>query len=657
MPNGQKLINSLDGMLAAQAANPGYKLCRAKLKFSIGEFAASVPLFSAEATPDIIDASTIMLAWARFYSGTDPDGAQRDILHYYEERKRNGALSGYDMAETVALLQRLGAAIPRDLNDGAAMAAEAWPYPIVAMQLGALSVDALLAKVNDMADDERELAANDVNFYIAQTYIAQGKTQLAIDTLRWYPPNGMRTSRIGQQAVAELWRQTHADPELNAGVDAETKDDFGKAYQYYLKAAERGVPVAQYNLGTFYYYGKGTGKDFAKALHWFTLAAGNGVPGAMNFLGVIFNEGRVVAVDYARSIQWYEAGASFGDFHASSNLGRKYLRGHEGARQDYAKAYLHLRRGAELGNAKAQSDLSYLYTEGKGVARDYGLAAFWASLSVLGDEPGGLLRLGILTRHGYGVTKDPAQAIKLFELCAEKRWESCVYQLGLVYEAGDGVKQDVAKAQTLYERAAAEGSAAAQLLLAQRYLASDANSGKARILLLKAARGGEEKAFDLLGEMIEQSFKNKPDIELMEELARIREFGNGSAFNYAEAVKWYAKAVDLGSHFAMNNLGDMYENGFSVEKNLDKAIALYRRAAASGFGFAFYSLGNLYEKGLGVQPNPRLAFMYYALANRNGVKQAESLRDNVSKKLDTTERQSAETLVAAWSPSKPIPVE
>lgn len=651
------LHKNVDDMLAANSGRPGFQLCRARLKFSTGDFATSVPLFVAAKKTDEVEPSTMMLAWARFYSGSDQETIKQDLLRYYEERKRNGTLSGYDIADTVALSQRLGIAVPFEIENSKQMATDLWPLPIVAMQLGSLSISSLLEMIDGMPDDERELAANDANFYIAQKYLVQGNIQLAIDTLRWYPPNGQRTSRIGQQAIAELWRLTHDDADLVAGIDAASKNDFVTAYRLYVKAAERGIPVAQYRLGTLYYFGDGVQQDTEKALHWFRIAASNNVPGAMNFLGNMFSDGKGVAVDKARSIQWYEVAAKFGDFHASSNLGLRYLYGDLGINQDYAKAFRHLRHASELGNTEAQHHLSYMYTEGKGITKDYALAAFWAGFSAASGNPGGMLRLGILKRHGYGIEKDQANAIKLFESCAKQGWHSCKYQLALIYEAGDGVKQDLGKAQELFERAAAEGDAQAQVYVAQRMLEKDLSSEKARTLLLKAAWSDEEKALQLLGEMAERSLKAKPDITLLEELGRLRKYGPGSTLNYVEAAKWYSQAVELGSSFAMNNLGDMYENGFGVEKNLDKALMLYRRSASHGYGIAFYSLGILYEKGLGVQVNPRLAYFYYELAVEKGVKPAIASRKKLGKELPTTERQAAEALAAAWDPSQSIPLE
>jgi TPR repeat protein/transglutaminase-like putative cysteine protease len=654
LPNSKSLFDSLDGMLTAQAALPGFRTCRAKFKFSNGEYAASVPLFTAESLPADGDPNTALLAWARMYAG-DAAGAQRDIRRYYQDRTRQGIRSGYDTATTVALLQRLHADIPVELTTDTSFATGSWPAPVLAMQLGKLSVEALLEKVNVMEDDERELAANDANFYIAQSYIAQGKQQLAIDTLRWFPPNGMRSTSMGQQALRELWRQTHDDAELNAGVDAETRDDLAQAFLLYSKSAARGVPVAQYNLGMFYYYGRGTKLDRGEALRWFLAAAGSGVPEAMNFLGIMFSESSE-AIDNARSIAWFEAGATLGDMHASANLGDRYLHGSEGARQDYAKAYRHLSRAAEMGHGGAQAGLAFLYTEGKGIERDYSQAHYWAGLSMVRGEREGWLRRAILARHGFGMKKDVAQAIKLLEQCAANQSGECALQLALIHEAGDGVKPDAGKARSWYEQAASDGNARAKSQVAQTLLAGLGNKSRALALLKSAARLGDEAAVALLETMAEQSFKTEPDVKLVEELGGIRQYAHGQVFSYAKAMQWYVKGVALGSNLATNNLANMYQHGYGVEKNVGKAVELYRRAAVTGYGFAFLSLGSLYQDGTDVPANSRLAFVYLEIARRRGELRATPLRDLVAKSLAPAERALAEALAAAWDANKPLPV-
>ncbi len=44
---------------------------------------------------------------------------------------------------------------------------------------------------------------------------------------------------------------------------------FNKAFKYYLFAAERGVPEAQYNVANMYERGEGTRKDLVQSVRWY----------------------------------------------------------------------------------------------------------------------------------------------------------------------------------------------------------------------------------------------------------------------------------------------------------------------------------------------------------------------------------------------------
>jgi TPR repeat protein len=52
--------------------------------------------------------------------------------------------------------------------------------------------------------------------------------------------------------------------------------DYGKAVEWYQKAAEQGYAHAQYNLGMFYENGYGVPKDNNKAIEFYKKAAAQG---------------------------------------------------------------------------------------------------------------------------------------------------------------------------------------------------------------------------------------------------------------------------------------------------------------------------------------------------------------------------------------------
>ena len=69
------------------------------------------------------------------------------------------------------------------------------------------------------------------------------------------------------------------------GKKHKVEGDFGKALEYFTKAAELGDMGAHNNLGNLYYYGDGVDKDEKKEIHHYEEAAIGGHPQARGILG------------------------------------------------------------------------------------------------------------------------------------------------------------------------------------------------------------------------------------------------------------------------------------------------------------------------------------------------------------------------------------
>ena len=82
-------------------------------------------------------------------------------------------------------------------------------------------------------------------------------------------------------------------------------------------------------------------QDYGKAREWYEKAADKGNAGAMNNLGWLYANGFGVAQDYAKAREWYEKAADKGEATAMRNLGLLYARG-QGVAQDYAGSDTHL---------------------------------------------------------------------------------------------------------------------------------------------------------------------------------------------------------------------------------------------------------------------------------------------------------------------------
>ena len=95
-----------------------------------------------------------------------------------------------------------------------------------------------------------------------------------------------------------------------------------------LKAkAEKGDAIAQHNLGSRYFGGKGVPKDSAEALKWFLLAAKQGESDDQFWVGQCYETGSGVFRDYAEAAEWYLRAAKQGDLLGQSRLADLYANG------------------------------------------------------------------------------------------------------------------------------------------------------------------------------------------------------------------------------------------------------------------------------------------------------------------------------------------
>jgi len=99
--------------------------------------------------------------------------------------------------------------------------------------------------------------------------------------------------------------------------------NFRQAEKYYVMAAEQGSGWAQMNLGLLYTHGgDGLPQDYGKAIDWFRKAADNNDPDAKYDLGWAYEAGLGVPKDRDQAIEWYRQAADQGHKQARSSLDR-----------------------------------------------------------------------------------------------------------------------------------------------------------------------------------------------------------------------------------------------------------------------------------------------------------------------------------------------
>lgn len=85
----------------------------------------------------------------------------------------------------------------------------------------------------------------------------------------------------------------------------------------------------------------------------------------------------------------------------------------------------------------------------------------------------------------------------------------------------------------------------------------------------------------------------------------------------------YQVLANMGISEPQRILGELYEKGYGVERDMIRSIEWYRKAAQSGNVYAQMSLGHFYDKGIGVPLDRKQALYWFTLAATNGDKIAK----------------------------------
>jgi hypothetical protein len=213
--------------------------------------------------------------------------------------------------------------------------------------------------------------------------------------------------------------------------------------------------------------------------------------------------------------------------------------------------------------------------------------------------------VGAAYEYGWGVARDPVQAIDWYRKAAAQGVAEAQFKLGFAYAYGKAINgavvvpQDSARAVRWYRSAAEQGHAAAQNNLAFLY-----------------ARG------------------------------------QGVPQDYAQAVAWYRKAAEQEDASAQNTLGDMYREGRGVPQDYATAAGWYRKAAELGYQFSQNALGGLYSSGQGVPQDYVEAYKWFdigAHAPSETRPSYEAKRDEVAKLMTPAQIAEAQKRVSEWT--------
>ena len=178
----------------------------------------------------------------------------------------------------------------------------------------------------------------------------------------------------------------------------------------------------EYEQGEKYYFGYGGSADYGKALEWYRKAAEKGHSGAEYSIGLMYELGHGVSLDYQEAMIWYRKAAAQWNRDAQSGLervcdkidagrqpgqceyeqGEKYYYGYGVNADDRTALDLYL-KAAKKGNAGAEYKLGWMYEQGKGVTPIYEMALRWyrkAAAHGNKDAQAGIVRVEKLISTG-----------------------------------------------------------------------------------------------------------------------------------------------------------------------------------------------------------------------------------------------------------------
>ncbi len=234
--------------------------------------------------------------------------------------------------------------------------------------------------------------------------------------------------------------------------------DHVAAVQWWLKAAEGGCVLSQFNLGHAYFSGDGIEKDASLVMHWWAKSAEGGCQQALAMMAQLHCVGgygaprdMVAAMKFFKQINLdaldrdvknktiFCIGAGFDEI------------------KEFESAFSYLMASAKNGNPQAQFRISLYYTFGYGVEKDAELGLKWLFKAANGDAEA----KNNLAVHMSGLGKH-AEAAALWEESAAGGFCMAYYNLSVVVKSGVGVAVDEGRALELCLRAAEGGHAPAE---------------------------------------------------------------------------------------------------------------------------------------------------------------------------------------------------
>ncbi|EXX77275.1 Skt5p [Rhizophagus irregularis DAOM 197198w] len=244
------------------------------------------------------------------------------------------------------------------------------------------------------------------------------------------------------------------------------------------------------------------------------------------------------------------------------------------------KAFELYKIAADKGSINAQNNLGILYFWGNKAEKDLEKAVYWLQKATENGDEVAYDNLGICYELGISVNKNETDAFELYKKSVEKGYLNAKLSLGYCYIKGIGTEIDKEKGFELYDKI----------------------TEKENIEFLKSIYDNEENIIsdlNLVNYLYKKSAENDNDFVLYE-LGNIYEIGKGVNKNLIRAFDYYKQAADKGCVNGKYKLGYYFLHGIIVDIDKEKAFMLLKESAEGGNDDAKKILAQ-YEQDEGIE--------------------------------------------------------
>ncbi len=220
-----------------------------------------------------------------------------------------------------------------------------------------------------------------------------------------------------------------------------------KSLELYIASAELGYAPAQEKLGDVYRQGLLGCEELPKeSFNWYQKAAEKGISSAQFYIGYYYASGYAVKKDEKLAFKWYTKAAEKNNSAALNNLAICYEYG-RGTEINFTKAAFYYEESAKLGNVTAQKNISNCYEKGIGVKKDSNKVFYWTSEAARNGDIDSQGKVALYHLKGYSTDISIVEALLWYA-----RYYSKETQIANADEAFDFFKKkaDEGDAQSLY---------------------------------------------------------------------------------------------------------------------------------------------------------------------------------------------------------------